>query len=406
MHTCIICKNKTLYRAIKLGHHPIADTFLKKEQVLLPQRLYPLNCLLCRKCGHLQNDFIVPPEERYIENEYSYTASNSKISRAHWQEYCDTVSRNISVAPGDHVIEFGSNDGLLLNYFQKKGALATGIDPSANMAALAKKRGVYTIRAFLGKASLQAAVRRHGKAKLICGNNVLNHIANLNEVMPPARKALRKDGYFIFESPYHRDMVEKHLFDMIYHEHVSYFSLRSVDFLFRKNKLYITNIERNNYHGGCIRVYASPDASQYNKKLVHDYISREHASGLFSPDTYKKFMAKIEKDKFETLNLIYALKKHSKKVAAIGAATKGNTLLNYYKLDNNTIEFVTDTSPHKIGKYTPGSLIPIYHDDKLAAEKIDIGLIISWNIGKYLVKKIKKLNKKIRLIVPGEKNLF
>ena len=406
MHSCIVCNNKKLHKVIELGHHPIADTFLKKEQIFQPQKSYPLNCLLCTKCGHLQNEYIVPPEERYVENEYSYTASNSPISRAHWQEYCDTVSDVVGLSAGDHVVEFGSNDGLLLSYFSKKKAEGTGIDPSPNLAKLASKRGVHTISSFLGKESLGAALKRHGLAKLICGNNVLNHIFNLNEVMLPAVKSLRKDGYFVFESPYLGETVQNYLFDMIYHEHASYFSVRSADYLFRKHDLYITNVERNKYHGGCIRVYASKDPSRYNKKLVADFIRSENASGLFSLATYKKFMAKIQKDKFHTLNLIYALKKQNKKIAAIGAATKGNTLINYYKLDGNTIEFVTDSSPFKIGKYTPGSFLPIVHDNKLASEKIDVGLIVSWNIGKYLAEKIKKINKKIRLIVPGEKKLL
>ena len=231
-------------------------------------------------------------------------------------------------------------------------------------------------------------------------------IPALNEVMPPVVKTLRNDGYFVFESPYLGETIGNYLFDMIYHEHASYFSVRSADFLLRNHGLYITSVERNKYHGGCIRVYASKNKSLYNKKLVADYIKSETASGLFSLDAYKKFMTKIEKDKFNTLNLIYALKKQNKKIAAIGAATKGNTLLNYYKLDGNSIEFVTDSSKYKIGKYTPGSCIPIFHDDKLASEKIDVGLIVSWNIGKYLAEKIKRLNKNIKLIVPGEKKLL
>lgn len=406
MSECIICGNKNLSRVIALGFHPIADTFLKKEQISKPQKLYPLNCLLCRKCGHLQNEYLVPPEERYVENEYSYTASNSQISRDHWQEYCETVSRQTGLTSKDHVIEFGSNDGLLLEYFSKKGVKTTGIDPSPAMVQLASQRGVFTINALLGKESLNAAVKRGGTAKLICGNNVFNHIFNLNEVMAEAVRALRPDGYFVFESPYLKDTIENYLFDMIYHEHISYFSIKSVDCLFKKHGLYISGIEHNQYHGGCVRVYAQKNPALYNKKLVGQYIKQEQTSKLFSLRTYREFMSKIARDKFNTLKQIYALKQQGKKIAAIGAATKGNTLMNYYKLDNHTIDFVTDTSPYKIGKYTPGSLIPILHDDKLASEKVDVGLIISWNIGKFLVEKIKKINKNIRLIVPGEKKIL
>ena len=274
------------------------------------------------------------------------------------------------------------------------------------MAELAGKNGVYTYLGFLSKESINAALERGGKAKLIFGNNVFNHIHNPNEIIPIARDVLKDGGYFVFESPYHKDIIENFLFDTVYHEHISYFSVRSADFLFRKNRLYITNIEHNNYHGGSIRVYASKNESEYNKEIVDEYINKEHAAKLFSLDIYKNFMSKITKDKFEVLSQIYQLKKEGKRIAAIGAASKGNTLLNFYKLDNGVIDFITETSEFKIGKYTPGSCIPIVHDDELTRQNVDVALIISWNIGRYLVDKIKKINDKIRFIVPGEKGLL
>lgn len=406
MHNCIVCGSDKFERVISLGYHPPADAFLKKEKISLPQKLYPLNCALCTACGHLQNEYIVSADERYTENDYSYTSSNSKMSREHWEEYSETVGRYTGLKESDHVIEFGSNDGYLLVQFMKKGAAATGIDPSESMAAIASKNNVYTYVGFLGKESVKAAVERGGKAKIICGNNVFNHIHNPNEVLPFARDALRDDGYFVFESPYHKDIIENYLFDTIYHEHISYFSVRSTDLLFRRNGLFITGIEHNSYHGGCIRVYASPDKLKYNRKIVDEYVDNEASSGLFDSGTYRQFMSKILKDKYEVLSQVYSLKKEGKKIAAVGAASKGNTLLNFYKLDGGTIEFVSESSEHKIGKYTPGSLIPIVHDDELSKQKIDVALILSWNIGKYLVEKIKKMNDGIKFIVPGEKGLL
>ena len=406
MHNCIVCENESLHNVIELGYHPLADTFLKKEKISLPQKLYPLNCILCTNCGHLQNEYFVPPDERYIENEYSYTSSNSKISREHWEEYRNTVSDYVNLLSSDHVIEFGSNDGFLLKQFIKKGAVVTGIDPSPYMANIATNNGIYTYQGFVGKDAIKDALNRHGKAKIICGNNVFNHIFNLNEVVQAVRDGLRDDGYFIFESPYHKDIIENYLFDTIYHEHISYFSVRSVDFLFKRNKLYITHIENNKYHGGCIRVYASKNISNYNEKIVEKYIKGENACKLLSLNTYKNFMSKIIRDKFEVLSHLYSLKKEDKKIAAIGAAAKGNTLLNFYKLDNGIIEFVTDSSPHKQGKYTPGSCIPIVDDKRLSSQNIDIALIIAWNIGKYLIEKVKAINKNIKFIIPGEKGLL
>lgn len=403
---CIVCdKSSYLKKVIELGFHPPADTFIKKEQLLNAQKFYPLNCLLCTYCGHFQNEYFVSGEERYIESNYSYTSSNSPSAMSHWDEFADTVSKYIKLSPSDHVIEFGSNDGYLTLQFQKKGAKGTGIDPSPVMTAVAKKSGVNAIAGFVGKDTIAEAVKKNGKARLICGNNVLNHIENLNEAMRAIKLGLKDGGYFVVEVPSLRDTIEKYLFDMIFHEHVSTFSVKSIDYLFRKHDLYIVKVEDIPYHGGSLRVYARPVANKYSKQVLK-YIMDEEKSKLFVTNTYKNFMAKIIKDKNEILARLYSLKKKGKKIAAVGAGARSNTLLNFYRLDNTVIDFVTDASKHKIGKFTPGSNIEIKDDNALNSENIDVALITAWNIGKYLTKKIRKINDKILFIVPGEKELM
>lgn len=404
---CIVCdKSSYLKRVIELGFHPPADTFLKKGQLLSPQKNYPLNCLLCTNCGHFQNEYFVSGEERYIENNYSYTSSNSESARNHWQEFCETVRRYLKLVPSDHVIEFGSNDGYLLREFQKKGAKVTGIDPSPIMTAEAKKIGVNTIQGFINSNTINKAVKKNGKAKIILGNNVLNHIENLKEAMQAIKSGLKNDGHFVVEVPSLKDTVEKYLFDMIFHEHVSTFSLKSIDYLLRRYGLYITKVEDIPYHGGSMRVYASTKKSDYNRPIVEKHIGSEEKVNLFDVDTYEKFMAKIIKDKNDVLARVYSLKKKGKKIAAVGAGARSNTLLNFYRLDNTVIEFVTDASKHKIDKFTPGSSIQIEDDNTLYSKKIDVALITAWNIGKYLTQKIRKMNDKIIFIVPGEKELM
>ncbi len=405
MTRCIVCGNKNTKRVIEMGFHPLADTFLKKSQLLKPQRLYPLNCLLCQKCGHFQNEIFVPGEERYIESNYSYTSSNSPSSMAHWNEFCDTFSKYIDLKPGDPVIEFGSNDGYLIKQFQKKGAKVVGIDPSPIMAKIANKNSVFTICDFLSRSAIKTAVKKNGKAKVICGNNVLNHIEKLNEAISAIKSGLKDDGYLVVEVPSLRDTIRKYLFDMIFHEHVSIFSIKSIDFLLKKHKLYITKAEDIPYHGGSHRVYASLDPKKYNPK-VKKIIAREEETKLFALDTYKKFMEKIIRDKNICLAQVYSLKKKGKKIAAVGAGARSNTLLNFYRLDPTILEFVTDASIHKQGKFTPESNIEIKDDSALQKERIDVALITAWNIGKYLTEKIKKENDKIEFIVPGEKELM
>lgn len=406
MSKCIVCgKTSSVRRVIEMGFHPLADTFLKKEQLLSSQKIYPLNCLLCKDCGHLQNEIFVSGKERYIESNYSYTSSNSPSAMAHWDEFCETVSNFINLKQDDTVIEFGSNDGYLIKQFQKRGAKVTGIDPSPVVTKIANKNGLYTICGFLSRKAIDTATKKNGKAKLICGNNVLNHIENLNEAISAIKSGLKDDGYLVVEVPSLRETLQKYLFDMIFHEHVSTFSIKSIDFLFRKHGLYITTVENIPYHGGSHRIYASADPKKYNED-VKKYIEREEKDKLFDESTYGKFMAKIIKDKNEVLAKVYSLKKNGKKIAAVGAGARSNTLLNFYRLDATVIDFVTDASKHKIGKFTPGSNIEIKDDNALSNGNIDVALITAWNIGKYLIQKIKKINDTIEFIVPGEKELL
>lgn len=342
----------------------------------------------------------MPAESRYVENDYSYTSSNSKISRDHWIEYFNTVSNYVKLTSFDHVVEFGSNDGFLLKQFSNNGMNVTGIDPSPNIVELALQNDVYTIQDFLSENSVNIALERNGSAKLIVGNNVFNHIYNLEQAIDCIKRLLKDDGYFVFEVPYLKDLIENFYWDMIYHEHISYFSVKSLSYLFKKHGLYINNIEYNSYHGGSIRVYVNKQKSKYNPEIILKYISEEEEAKIFNIETYKHFMNVINHNKFTVLEKIYKFKAHGKKIAAIGAATKGNTLLNFYRLDRSTIDFITDTSEYKIGKYTPGSHIPIVSDNELYTQNIDIALIIPWNIGDFLIEKISKINNKIDFIIP------
>lgn len=402
---CIVCGNKNLKRVLEFGLHPLADTFLTKTQLTKGQMLYPLNSLLCSRCGHLQNEIFVSAQERYVDSQYSYTSANSPSARSHWDEFAETVYKIAELKSGNTVIEFGSNDGYLLAKLKQKGLSIAGIDPS-QIADTANKKGIFTIKDFLSKKSLAKAVQRVGKADLICGNNVLNHIENLNEAIPIIKTGLKANGQVVIEVPSLEKTLQKYLFDMFFHEHVSIFSIRSLDYLFKINGLYITRVEDISYHGGSHRVYATTDINKYNQKLIKERVKQEQNTKLFDIQTYKDFMTKITKDKTVCLAKLYYLKKKGKKIAAVGAGARSNTLLNFYKLDPTIIEFVSDASAFKQGKYTPGSLIEIKNDTELKTQHIDVALITAWNIGTYLSEKIKEINPNIETIVPGKKELM
>ncbi len=404
MDKCIVCEDKNLKNVINLGLHPPADSFLKDYDIS-PQKFYQLNCELCLSCGHLQNQEVVPSSERYEDIDYSYTSSNSTISMNHWTEFFKTVSSKLNLNNQDNVLEFGSNDGFLTDLFNKKYS-AIGIEPSKYLAKLSRKKGIDVINGYLSKASITEAVNKNGKYQLIYGNNVFNHISELNNSTSAIASGLTHDGYFVFESPYSLDVIQNYYFDTIYHEHLSYFSIKSVDFLLKRNGLYISDIEKNGYHGGSIRVYSSPNKLNYNSEIVNDYIQNEVDFGLFDLNTYVRFMEKISKDKYSTVCKILEMKEQGLSIVAVGAAARSNTLLNYYKLDYSIIDFITDSSEHKIGKYTPGSCIPIFDDNALKKLNPDVAIILSWNIGKFLVKKIQEINPKMKVITIGGKELL
>jgi SAM-dependent methyltransferase len=405
MNKCIICNKNDLKNVINLGLHPPADSFLVDCGAEKAQKLYQLNCQLCVSCGHLQNQVMVPNNERYEDIDYSYTSSNSNISMNHWKEFYETVSLKTYLGENDSIVEFGSNDGYLTNLFDNKYN-AIGIEPSKYLYNLSSQKGLKIINGYLSIETINRAVSLNGKYKLIYGNNVFNHISNLNQSTAAIKSGLRDDGYFVFESPYCIDVIGNHYFDTIYHEHLSYFSIKSIDYLFRSNGLYITDIERNSYHGGSIRVYSSPDKKKYETGLVEKYIADENELGIFDLATYKKFMNKIETDKFSTMQSILKMKEDGLSIAAVGAAARSNTLLNYYKLDSSIIDFITDSSEHKIGKFTPGSCIPILDDTALIQRNPDVAIILSWNIGKYLFEKIQSINPNMKVIAIGETELL
>lgn len=404
MDKCIVCSSNNLTNVIRLGLHPPADSFLKIQDIE-SQKLHQLGCQLCNDCGHLQNQVLVSNNERYEDIDYSYTSSNSKISMSHWDEYYETVSVKTELVENDHIVEFGSNDGYLTNLFNTKFD-ATGIEPSPYLAKISSQSGLDVINGYLCKDTINQAIEKKGLCKLIYGNNVFNHISELNESTSAIRSGLTDDGYFVFESPYCVDVIGKYYFDTIYHEHISYFSIKSIDHLYKKNDLYIVDVERNNYHGGCIRVYASPQRDKYNTNLVEKYIKNEEDLGMFSISNYESFMNKISKDKFSTMQSILKMKEDGLSIAAVGAAARSNTLLNYYKLDSSVIDFITDSSEHKIGKYTPGSCIPIFDDDALREKNPDVAIILSWNIGKYLIEKIQSINPEMKVITIGDTELL
>jgi ubiquinone/menaquinone biosynthesis C-methylase UbiE len=394
---CQLCNSKKLKKVIDLGHHPLADSFLPEALIHEKQTMYPLNVVLCADCGHAMLGYIVPAEERYQAVPYSYTGGNSPVSVKHFGEMAETISKEFGVKKGDIVVDVGSNDGTLLKAFKTvSGAEILGVEPSNNIFKIALKNKIPTLNQFFDESAVKKILKK-GKVKVITATNVFNHLTSIQAFMKEVKKILRPDAVLVIEVPYFLDLLQKGAFDTIYLEHISYFNVKSFEVFFKKYGFSILKLEKNEYQGGSIRVYIgkgkpTPDVKKYGKDEV--------SYGVYMLSTYVDFMKRIEDFRFTLCEQIYEAKAKHKKIIAIGAATKGNTLLNYCKIDRMLIDFVTDSSALKIGKYMPGSLIPIKNDTDITKE-IEYALILPWNIADFLVKKLSHLG--LRFIIPSMK---
>src|SRR3989344_1546598 len=395
--SCNLCGSDKLSIIIDLRYHPLADTFVKEAQLREPESRYPLRVLLCEDCGHAMSQYDVPPSVRYQENEYSYDSANSKVSIAHFGEMANEIIGKVGIGKDDLVVDIGSNVGTLLEAFRTKSACQVlGIEPAPNMVAKALQNNVPTVPDFFNKRSADKILEIK-KAKAITITNAFNHISNLEEFMTQIARTLDPAGAFVIEAPHLAHLVEKTAFDTIFLEHVSYFAVTPLVPFFKRFGLIITDLYENEYMGGSVRIYVSKTVSQSPK--VDEYIAREKRMGLFSLETYRELMTRVAGFKQALVFSLYEAKKNGGRIIGIGAATKGNTLLNYCGIDSTLLDFVTDASAYKIGKYTPGSHILIQPDEAITNE-ITHALILPWNIALFLKEKLGSKFPSMNFIIP------
>jgi SAM-dependent methyltransferase len=402
---CLCCKSPELREIVNLGMHPMADTFIPADRLDEGDRVYPLICDLCRQCGQVQLRTVTNPAERYSEYDYSYTSSNSKTSQNHWLEYAGKVAEMIALKREDAVLEIGSNDGFLTEQFQRLGCKSLGVDPSPAMARLASGRGVNTLTGLFGQECAGQVEKMLGKKpRLIAANNVFNHANEPLDFALGVKALLAPGGVFVFELPYWMQSVAQRKFDQIYHEHVSYFTVQYAVNLFQSIGMRVNHVEQVDYHGGSIRVFVGHEPMVYAASTpgpsVKQFIENETQAGLFDLAAYRLFMTEIQTARNRFLREIYGIKMEGHPLVCVGAAAKGNTFLSYYNLDASVIDCVTDSSPGKIGKYTPRTRIPICADQKLAEYPSVYAIILSWNLSAPLQKILKNINPRILFLNP------
>ena len=377
--SCRFC-NGRLISFCDLGQSPLANSFLGQNQVRGKESFYPLHAYVCKSCRLVQLEEFESPKA--IFSDYAYFSSYSDTWVKHCQGYVDQMIRRFGLGCNNQVIEIASNDGHLLKFFKEKAIPVLGIEPAINVAQVAKAAGVPTLTKFFNSQAARILATEGKQADLLLGNNVLAHVPNLNDFISGLKILLKPDGVITMEFPSLLHLIKENQFDTIYHEHFSYFSCLTVEKVFAHHNLTLFDVEELETHGGSLRIYARH--RENSGKPVQPRVShlkhKERESGLGELNIYKQFPKKVSKTKHRLVKLLTEVKDSKKTVAAYGAPAKGNTLLNYCGIGTNFIDYTVDRSPHKQGRFLPGTHIPIYHPDKIKETQPNYLLILPWNI--------------------------
>ncbi|MFC6487616.1 class I SAM-dependent methyltransferase [Nitratireductor sp. GCM10026969] len=371
---CRACLAPDPYLFLPMGDHPPANGFVRAEDVAKGQPAYPLNSQACLECGLIQVADQVP--EGFFEH-YLYVPSSATLMHSHFAELAAVLKQE---AGGGLIVDIGCNDGLLLSACNDIGCTTVGVDPAANLAKIACSRGVEVEIGYFTAAAALGLADKHGPAKVIVTTNTFNHIGDLHNFMKGIANWLADDGVFVIEVPWAKDLLEKNEFDTIYHEHVSEFSLLSLVRLGAFFDLAVTDIHRLGVHGGSMRVFMkrSPAAAE-TKPIVAEMLAEEREAGVLSEESYRAFSGRIAEIREDLTAMLAELKAEGLKLAGYGAPAKGNTLLNYFGIGPETLDYLVDRNPLKQGLYSPGMKIPIRAPEALADDRPDVLLVLAWN---------------------------
>lgn len=402
---CRHCGSKLNKVFIDLINAPPSNSYLTEEQLNEPEVFYPLKVWVCENCWLVQVEEYKSSDEIFCD-EYAYFSSYSKSWVKHAEEYVEMICKRLSLNRSSRILEIASNDGYLLQFFVKKGIPCFGVEPSLGTAKAAEAKGVESLVDFFGSYLAGKIVEERGKQDLVLGNNVLAHVPDINDFVKGMKIVLSDKGTITMEFPHILELIQRNQFDTIYHEHFSYLSLNTVEKIFDKNSLKIYDVEELSTHGGSLRIYAchNENESYSINENVERIKNREQEFGLLNLGVYQSFQKNIDGVKHQFLSYLFEQKGMGKKIAAYGAAAKGNTFLNYCGIKGtDLIDFVVDVSPHKQGKYLPGSHIPIVSEQEICEEKPDIIVVLPWNIADEIsdqLSYVKKWNCKFVLAIP------
>ena len=385
---CRLCNSALSETFVDLGSTPLCESFLSHEDLAKGEPFYPLCTYVCSRCFLVQVPEIVSPQE--IFSHYAYFSSYSDTWLEHARQYVTEMVEQLELDGNSLVMEIASNDGYLLQYFGAYGVPVLGIEPAANVAETAKRKGIPTLVTFFGERTARELAASGKQADLLLGNNVLAHVPDLNGFIEGMKLVLKPRGTITMEFPHLMRLVDGCQFDTIYHEHFSYLSLTSVQTAFASHGLKVFDVEELPTHGGSLRIFVghSEDHSKDETERLADLRAREEEAGIRSRAYYAGFAAKVKETKRKLLECLIEIKRSGRTIAAYGAAGKGNTLLNYCGIRSDFVDYVVDRSLFKHGKYLPGTRIPIFPPDRIRETKPDYVLILPWNLQREITEQL------------------
>ncbi len=359
---------------------PLCETFPTRGEIDRMEPFYPLRVEVCRACFLVQLSQYVRVED--IFTEYAYFSSYSTAWLKHAEDYVSMITKRLSLDDRSLVVELASNDGYLLQYFVKRGVPCLGVEPAANVARAARERGVETAVAFFDEGMARDLRAKGRMADLVLGNNVLAQVPDINGFVAGLPLILKDEGTITFEFPHLMRLFEGNQFDTIYHEHFSYFSLLSIETIFRRHRLEVFDVEELSTHGGSLRVYArhAGDATRPATERLEALRTRERRAGYEKLETYLGFEERVRETKRKILDVLVDVKRAGKQVVGYGAPGKGNTLLNYCGIRTDFIDYTVDRNPYKHGRYLPGTHIPIFPPSRIDETRPDYIFVLPWNL--------------------------
>ncbi|NQV86130.1 MAG: class I SAM-dependent methyltransferase [Woeseiaceae bacterium] len=381
---CRICDSTDLVRYLDLGMMPLANNLAASASAAIAGQRYPMQVQYCRDCSLSQLSVVIDPREMF--SNYAYRSSISRTYVDHCRTMARSMRDSLGLKEGDLVVDIAGNDGALLAVFKDElGVRVVNVDPAENLAEIAEAQGVPTITSFWGADAAEKVIAEHGRPSLITATNVFAHVDDVRSFVSAAKDCLSEDGTLMLEFPYGVDFIEHREFDTIYFEHLSYVLLEPVRRLAESLGMVVFDVQKQDIHGGTIRVFIANKGSHDVKPSVAEFIANEKSEGYHSAGIYEAWNNEIDELIGQLKLEIRALKKSGAKIAAFAASAKGNTLLNACHFDQEIVNYIVDDTPEKIGRFSPGTGIPIVSRDVLAKDPPDYLLILAWNFARDIV---------------------